>query len=120
MDFEPEDLAVIKARVPQALAQRFDILAVLEGKCLRPGQQRQNVFDFPDGMRMILSIDCLSAQSTMLHASFSRFAKPARDGEAVLRALVAELLGRRVGFLFSVDTNVCTQLFFRWEDEDKD
>lgn len=68
--FEPEKLEVLRARLPQALSVVYDY-EIIELGGQRPGEQRQHVFDFEDGIRCILSIDEGQQTPRHLHLSYS-------------------------------------------------
>ncbi len=70
LPFEPETLKEIKERFADALRPDVEVGAVLAGLVKRPGQLRKHVFDFKDGMRMIVSID-RDGDERCVHASFS-------------------------------------------------
>lgn len=69
LDVKPEKFEDIKARFPDAL-EEIDIKRVLSGKETVVSQRRSYVFDFEDGMRMIVSIDKMDDVS-LLHVSAS-------------------------------------------------
>lgn len=70
LPFEPEKLEAIRARLPQALSVVYNYDIVQSGG-RAPGEQRQHVFDFEDGIRCILSIDEGEQTVRHLHLSFS-------------------------------------------------
>lgn len=53
--FDPETLAQLQARFPQALAKPLDLAVAKEADA--PGFHRENTFDFHDGLRVCASID---------------------------------------------------------------
>lgn len=67
----------MRARLPAALSLIYDTEEIEAGRGTRPGEQRQHVFDFEDGVRCILSLDAYPAEKpclpkrVMLHMSFS-------------------------------------------------
>jgi len=67
---EPETIEQMKARFPAAIAEPVDIDEVIEGTAPTPGKDRKHVFDFEDGMRVIISID-VSSEERFLHLSAS-------------------------------------------------
>ena len=70
--FEPEPAEVLKKRVGAALETVVDSIAAASGECLRPGQQRKHVFDFEDGLRVIVSKEKID-HGVVLHTSCSAF-----------------------------------------------
>lgn len=53
MEYKPETIEELKARYPAALERIWTLEQVAAGD--RPGLERKYVFDFPDGLRMIIS-----------------------------------------------------------------
>lgn len=72
LGFEPESVEAARARLPQALAPIYDPLDLRSGE-LRPGEQRRHVFDFEEGIRLIVSRDLLidSSRPPEVHVSAS-------------------------------------------------
>lgn len=70
LPFEPEKLESMRARLPQALSVVYNY-EIIESGGQRPGEQRQHVFDFEDGIRCILSVDEGQQTPRHLHMSFS-------------------------------------------------
>jgi len=68
---EPRPVAELKARYRAALAHTYDQRAVVEGGCIRPGEVRANVFDFDDGLRLIVSRERDATGRVWLHYSAS-------------------------------------------------
>lgn len=71
---QPETIAQAKARLQQALIPVYDGLEYLTGTATkpRPGVLRKHVFDFHDGMRLIISRDISSANNKpAVHVSAS-------------------------------------------------
>lgn len=69
----PEPLTALRARFALALAATIDAEAVEAGLVDRPGQQRQHVFDFLNGLRLIVSRDRHPDGTRYLHVSASAF-----------------------------------------------
>ena len=67
LPFKPETFEGIKARLPIALVDVYEIHTEP-----RPGLQRKHVFDFQDGVRMIISRDAVDGDSCV-HVSASAF-----------------------------------------------
>lgn len=70
LPFEPESLESMRARLPQALSVVYNY-EIIEAGGQRPGELRQQVFDFEDGVRCILSIDEGHETARHIHMSFS-------------------------------------------------
>ena len=68
---EPETLAELKVRFPQAVESVIYIEKVRSGEQVSPSTLREHVFDFPDGMRMIVSREDLGDGNVFYHASAS-------------------------------------------------
>lgn len=72
---QPEELPAICNRIPEALRFIYaveEVAANIHGEN-RPSNQRRHVFDFQDGIRMVLTVDIGSRGTNYLavHASFS-------------------------------------------------
>ena len=70
LPFEPEPEKSLKARFQEALEDRFDMQQVEDGLIERPGLIRKHVFDFQDGLRLIVSND-KSGNNYYMHISAS-------------------------------------------------
>lgn len=57
LPFAPEPEAALRARYPAALAELYDAEGVRLGSVTPPTRRRPNVFDFEDGLRLIVSRD---------------------------------------------------------------
>lgn len=70
LPFEPEDLDRMRARIDAALVETFEVWSPT---CTTgAGEVRRCVFDWPDGMRMIISFDRLArGEAPVLHISAS-------------------------------------------------
>lgn len=68
---EPESLDSMKARLDAALSVVYDAAEIEAGRGKRPGELRQHVFDFEDGIRCIASLDRQINGHVYLHMSFS-------------------------------------------------
>lgn len=60
---KPETMQQMKARFGRAIAETISVENA-------PSENRDHVFDFEDGMRMVVTVDCLSG-SEFLHVSVS-------------------------------------------------
>ncbi len=69
-----EPLDALRARYPQALAHVYDTDAIRDHGAIRPGECAGNVFDFEDGLRLIISRERIDA-GVVLHISASLQAK---------------------------------------------
>ena len=69
---EPEPLETMQARYPLAIAEAFDPEALMLGTAPRPGEMRAHVFDFDDGLRLIISRDMIGGSiGSPIHVSAS-------------------------------------------------
>jgi hypothetical protein len=57
LPFRPESVEKLKGRYHLALDPPNDVESVEIGVCLPPEEQRRNLFDFDDGLRMVISYD---------------------------------------------------------------
>lgn len=55
--FNPQPIEVLKARFPAAIAKSYSVQHVSENPEDRPGSRPEHVFDFEDGVRLIVSRD---------------------------------------------------------------
>lgn len=67
--FKPEPLLALQARLPEALAPIWDFRDSQPES--GPGQRREHVFDFQDGLRLIVSRDKQDEGKPYLHVSAS-------------------------------------------------
>lgn len=70
LDFKPQPVEAMRRRYLAALRHEYDVARVLEGLEPRAGTHRRHVFDFHDGIRLILSRDRMN-KLQLLHASAS-------------------------------------------------
>lgn len=70
LPIKPESIEQLRARFPQALEGIYHSDAVAQGGD-RPGNHRRHIFDFPQGMRLIISRDRLGTARACLHVSAS-------------------------------------------------
>jgi len=68
--FEPEKKESLKARFMAALGRVYDVAKIVDHESDRPGQHRENVFDFEDGVRLIISAESFDG-SMFFHVSGS-------------------------------------------------
>lgn len=71
LPIEPETLAEMKLRFPKAVESVIYIDKVRSGEQVSPSKLREHVFDFSDGMRMIVSREDLGDGNVFYHASAS-------------------------------------------------
>jgi len=67
--FKPEDIESIKRRWPAALTPVYELDKCERGEQEPPGFSREHCFDFPDGIRMIASVENHDGTHA-LHVSF--------------------------------------------------
>jgi hypothetical protein len=72
LPFEPQPENVLKARYPDAVKETIDIEKIDKGEIERPGLNREHVFDFFDGLRLVISRDKMGL-NTVLHVSASMY-----------------------------------------------
>ena len=70
LPFEPEAEITLKARYADAIQTTFNLNEIEDDPDKRPGLIRKHVFDFYDGLRLIVSKDT-DGQRTYLHYSAS-------------------------------------------------
>lgn len=69
--YTTETLAELQARYPRALEFVFDQEAIQNQGAIRPGEVAAQVFDFEDGLRMIVSREQEADGKLLLHLSAS-------------------------------------------------
>lgn len=68
----PESMASLKARYPLALEYVYDAFQIAEHNAIRPAEVAANVFDFEDGLRLIISRESYPGDNRVfLHFSAS-------------------------------------------------
>ena len=95
LPWQPESRDSIKARFAEALALDYDLQACRAEEQEPPGVNRKHVFDFEEGVRMIVSID-RSATERLLHLSFGlplHSLLIPRQLPAIAAAYAADLVG---------------------------
>jgi hypothetical protein len=68
LSFQPETIEDMKRRFPLAIAESILVSDIVSGKILPIIDDRSHVFDFSDGMRLIVSRDKLKKEE-ILHIS---------------------------------------------------
>lgn len=71
LPFEPESLESMRLRLLAAISCVYDADEIEKHNGIRPGEQRQHVFDFENGIRCICSLDRYPDGVVLLHMSFS-------------------------------------------------
>jgi hypothetical protein len=74
---DPQPLEALRARYPRALEFVYDQAAIARSEGIRPGEVTAQVFDFQDGLRLIVSRECRPDGKVVLHFSAS-FPKESR------------------------------------------
>jgi hypothetical protein len=97
LTFQPESDESAVARMPAALRRLFVLADIERDPSQRPGLMHEHVFDFQDGMRMIVSREDWEAHGIKIHCSFSWFG-PVPPSLAAAKALIMERLRAVVGF----------------------
>lgn len=70
--FEPESIESAKKRIDAALVDVFDMAAIARmPESQRPGMDRKHVFDFEDGIRLLVSRDRMPGGEVIVHISAS-------------------------------------------------
>ena len=86
LPFEPETIESMRARYSRAMLEQFDVLTTIDDD-LRPADSRDNCFDFPCGMRLVVTIDVYPGNVWMLNLGASAGPSP--------RGLIMELVRRQ-------------------------
>jgi hypothetical protein len=101
MPYEPEPDDQLKARFEAALTPHYDIAKVADGTMPFPGALRQHVFDFMDGVRVIVSVDydeysagsvSIGGTEHVLHLSFGFTRKMEGNLQEVFPRRIDEIL----------------------------
>lgn len=85
-----ESVAALRARYSAAISRTFEVVDLASGRGQRPGESRDHVFDFEDGVRLIISRERFPSGEVVVH--FSASVDTARVGQ-----VGAEFLGAAVG-----------------------
>lgn len=90
LPFQPEPIGQLAARFNKALENVFDVELLGNN---RPGMHRENVFDFEDGLRMIISVDEY-LDNRYLHLSGSIQVKQPQtiNNMDILQMMIAKML----------------------------
>jgi hypothetical protein len=91
LDWNPESMETLRGRYSSALERVYDTKLIEQGESDRPGEHREHVFDFEDGLRLIISRECRDGKR-YLHVSGS--VKTTKDvcGKTLLQAMMARML----------------------------
>lgn len=57
LEFQSQPLSELRLRFPKALIEYYNLSEKIKNPEKRPGAYRSNVFDFDDGIRLIVSLD---------------------------------------------------------------
>lgn len=69
----PQPIEVLASRFSEALVGEYDPVAMLHGDQEGPGGKPQHVFDFEQGVRLIISIDKIGPEAKLhVSASFNK------------------------------------------------
>jgi hypothetical protein len=93
--YNAESIEALRSRYARALEHVYDVAAIRDGAAIRPGEVAANVFDWSDGLRLIVSRERFEGGEVALHfsASFPRGCRLHRDvGKAVAEKGPAEAL----------------------------
>jgi hypothetical protein len=93
LPFEPETEGQMRLRFAEAMSVIYEVDTV-GGK--RPGLKRKHVFDFFDGMRLIISRDKFKGE-VCLHVSASFFGERKMKGEELVRTVLERVKDMRGG-----------------------
>jgi hypothetical protein len=102
----PEPVEALRARYPRALEPVYDAVAIRDRGATRPGEVAANVFDFEDGMRLIINRERMPDGELVLHVSASVRNGSALGGElrdaarTKSAAVIKEMMAFRVGSHF--------------------
>jgi len=94
--WQPESHESVKARFAEALTPDYDLLAVAADRQEPPGVNRKHVFDFEEGVRMIVSTDRDGNGARLFHLSFGlppHSPLSPHQLPALAAAYVADLIG---------------------------
>lgn len=70
LPFQPEPAEALAERFKASIERVYDAEMIANGKSDRPGEHRENIFDFEDGFRIIISKEKANG-CLFLHASIS-------------------------------------------------
>jgi hypothetical protein len=94
LPFKKESMQDLTARFSSALKRIFDVEKMAVGGSDRPGNNRDNVFDFTDNTRMIISIDCYN-DYLYLHISASN--KDISSGQELFESIISKIVLLKIG-----------------------
>jgi hypothetical protein len=123
LEFTPEPVEQLKARFPKALERTWNADLMFDPEADRPGKYRAHVFDYPDGIRAIVSLDESeqTGEQVYLHFSFSVNANAAQaagtDTNQVrrrLKVIPVELLGFEPTIAHVQTTEMTIHLVIPW------
>ena len=79
LDFEPEPVAALKARYPKAVRKVFNPRYIQAHPEDAPTKDRTHVFDFPDGLRLGVSVDQADGERRTHYSASMYPTNPYRD-----------------------------------------
>jgi hypothetical protein len=94
LPFQKESMQDLTARFPSALKRIFDVEKMAGAGSDRPGNNRDNVFDFIDNTRMIISLDCYN-DYLYLHISASN--KDVSSGQELFESIISKIVLLKIG-----------------------
>lgn len=79
LDYKPESIDALRARYHRALARVYPLRFLFDGED-RPGLLRDHIFDFDDGVRLIVSrhVDDGPERTELIHVSASKHRRDAK------------------------------------------
>lgn len=89
LPFIPEPVEKMVERFQKAFEHEFDVDKIANGAPDRPGTHRENVFDYEDGIRLIISKD-RSGERVFIHLSASSLKE--MGGKEMLESMVKRFL----------------------------
>ena len=103
LPFEPEIDEMLQNRFEKALERVYDVETMMNGGLNedRPGVKREHVFDFQDGVRLIISKDRTAKGKTFLHVSGSSYNKK-MSPEELIKVMAEKILELHKGNISGV------------------
>lgn len=93
LPFQPEPIEKLAVRYQKAMEKVYDADKITQGQIDRPGLHRENVFDFEDGIRLIISKDRTSGR-LYIHISGSSTKGP-MSGAQMLKEMLEKFMELR-------------------------
>lgn len=122
LPYQPETIEQVRKRLPQAINFVYDVDKVSKNEMSIPDENRENTFDFTDGMRLVIARESKD-DKTVLHISAFSFKKTSYDSKdflnMILEKLIAiQLLKEGILFVVTIKNNVMHLIFPEREKED--